>query len=247
MHDDSQKWSPREMRTIKKFTRQLNVTIAIARAEKKKEIILFPLGCSSPKLIPRRLRTTKGSFTFELFSARRTDGDISMHLLVLSKGVWVSLIVLLKALKLFTRLSHGLHIKLALWKAPAVNFLRSCEQRCIIHRKQIIGVRDISYRLVKPTATRFYVTRSCLNLFWCPNIRKFDLQDKITSRSFLLWNKPDVLFCRQIFTIPGWAKYGQTPDLTAPPSMLSFVISQILGDTWPAFSRVSLSLAPGDE
>ena len=26
------------MRTIKKFTRQLNVTIAIARAEKKKEI-----------------------------------------------------------------------------------------------------------------------------------------------------------------------------------------------------------------
>ena len=99
-----------------------------------------------------------------------------MHLLVLSKGVWVSLIVLLKALKLFIRLSHGLHIKLALWKGPAVNFLRSCEQRCIIHRKQIIGVRDISYRLVKPTATRFYVTRSCLNLFWCPNILTFRIK-----------------------------------------------------------------------
>jgi len=37
-----------------------------------------------------------------------------------------------------------------------------------------------------------------------------------------------------------------TPDFLAPPSMLCFVISQILGDTWSAFSRVSFSLAPGD-
>ena len=43
---------------------------------------------------------------------------------------------------------------------------------------------------------------------------------------------------RQILTI--------IPDLPDPPSMLCFVISQVLGDTWPAFSRVSLSLAPRD-
>ena len=31
-----------------------------------------------------------------------------------------------------------------------------------------------------------------------------------------------------------------------PPPMLCFVISQILGDTWPTLSTVFLSLAPGD-
>ena len=38
-----------------------------------------------------------------------------------------------------------------------------------------------------------------------------------------------------------------TPVLPTPPSMLCFVISQILGDTWPAFSRVSLSRSRGRE
>ena len=47
-----------------------------------------------------------------------------------------------------------------------------------------------------------------------------------------------ILECCQILTI--------TLDLPDPPSKLCFVISQILGDTWPAFSRISLSLAPGD-
>lgn len=36
-----------------------------------------------------------------------------------------------------------------------------------------------------------------------------------------------------------------TPDLPAPPSMLCFVVSWILGGAWPAFSGVSLSLARG--
>ena len=44
---------------------------------------------------------------------------------------------------------------------------------------------------------------------------------------------------RQILTI--------IPDLPDPPSMLCFVISQVLGDTWPAFSRVSLSRSKGWE
>ena len=44
---------------------------------------------------------------------------------------------------------------------------------------------------------------------------------------------------RQILTI--------TPDLPDPPSMLCFVISQVLGDPWPAFSRVSLSSSKGRE
>ena len=33
------------------------------------------------------------------------------------------------------------------------------------------------------------------------------------------------------------SEYNQTPNLAAPPSMLSFVISQILGDMWPDQTR----------
>ena len=35
-------------------------------------------------------------------------------------------------------------------------------------------MRYISDRLAKPTTTRVYVTMSCINLFWRPNIRHFE-------------------------------------------------------------------------
>ena len=85
-------------------------------SKRKDEIALltfFPPGCLSAKLIPRRLlQTIKESFTFEIFSIHCTAGNTSIHLLILSKDVWVSVMVFLKALNLFTHLSRGLCIKL---------------------------------------------------------------------------------------------------------------------------------------
>ena len=43
---------------------------------------------------------------------------------------------------------------------------------------------------------------------------------------------------------PAYALQRQILHLPAPPPNRLFVISQILGDTWQAFSRVSLPLAP---
>ena len=108
---------------------------------------------------------TKGSFNFELFSVHSADGDTLMHFLILSKDIWVSVMVF-----------HGLHIIRGNRYVTAL----------IILRKQIHGVCDISDRLAKSTATRVYVTRICINLFWHPNIQQFDLVGKITLQSFLL-------------------------------------------------------------
>lgn len=62
----------------------------------------------SSKRSPRRVF----SDFFALFvKVRGTDGDISVQRLTLSNDLWLSVIRVLKAVKFFVRLSHGLHIK----------------------------------------------------------------------------------------------------------------------------------------
>ena len=63
---------------------------------------------NSSKRSPRRVF----SDFFALFvKVWGTDGDISVQRLTLSNDLWLSVIRVLKAVKFFVRLSHGLHIK----------------------------------------------------------------------------------------------------------------------------------------
>ena len=100
-------------------------------------------------------------------------GDTLMHLLILSKNVildsFKGLLGLcngfLERFKVvnssFTRSTYHTRQEFALWQ----RFFHSCEQCSIILGKQILGVRYISYRLVKPAATHIYMIRSCINPF----------------------------------------------------------------------------------
>ena len=107
----------------------------------------------------------------------------------------------------------------------------SCFMVCYF--QQLLSLQQISGTVfnwvsqnqnVKTGCWSYYVTRSCLNLFFYPNIQNFDLQDKITSRSFLLWHKPDVLcFLGKYSPFPGGLSMAKL--LTWQPLPLCYLLS----------------------
>ena len=173
---------------------------------------------------------------FWAYAARRTTPRSIHRLTFNSNDTWLSEIVDLTTLKLFGLRSRGLQSRrgknshsgsASPYKSSSASARSSRFRLCC---KDFAKISSISNWFTKSTAAHIHRFARFIHLF-----RGFwtTWHDLWNTRDSASWFSLGHVFPSPVHLV--WANWHST----APPSSHLFVISQILGDTWPAPTRVS--------